>query len=252
MTTKEDEKSFGEQLAFYRRQCNNPQKGGSLTQSALSDQLHLFDNSLLYTKVQISHWETEKRSIPFENRVLLQGLIYVFIKFGGVKSKNEADQFLLSGLYAPLSPTEIKSIINQAEALNSDINLFNQILKASNQAEDNSLSTMPGVIKELYKHIDDNRKLTATLLKMENQRLIAIANLSNTQRAILEIIPHTPIELDQLFNDMRIKIPKLSNVRIKELNLRLHELRYLGLIDRRKNEVNQWLYWREEPRSLIS
>jgi transcriptional regulator with XRE-family HTH domain len=55
---------FGELLAHYRRECRDPIKSGTLSQSALADLLSEYDERLIYSKTQVSNWETGKRKIP--------------------------------------------------------------------------------------------------------------------------------------------------------------------------------------------
>ncbi len=237
-------KTFGARMAYFRRRCEDPQRGGRLTQDRLADLLHEFDETLLYSKPQISNWEKDKRSIPLNQRNLLIGLIYVFTTCGGLSEKEAADAFLQSGGYAPLSSDEVQLL--------PDKSLYeNPTPSTGIDGDPQSLLTIAGILKTLEQQAGDINKLRSTLAEIEGQRLQAIAGISRTQRAILDVIPYKEVALDDVFETIYEKVADLKGIRIKELNLRLHELRYLGLINRRRDPVYRWIYWRENPKSYF-
>lgn len=232
--------SFGEWITHYRHASRDTQKGSRLTQSRLAELLNEYDDTLIYTKTQISNWEKDKRTIPLDKRPLLIGFIYVFTTCGGISKLDEANDFLQSGGYAPLTKDEVESLPNKKLYWNQP-----------SKTETHSLLTIAGILSRLEKQAEDNEKLKNVLAEIEGERLRDIANISQTQRRILEVIPYQATPLDDVFAAMH-QISSLEDVRIKELNLRLHELRYLGLIARRKDPQYRWLYWREIPRSFFA
>ncbi|MFK7801608.1 MAG: hypothetical protein AB8G95_08260 [Anaerolineae bacterium] len=227
---------FGTLIASYRRDCRNSKNGGLLSQSLLADLLSEFDPTLIYTKTQISNWEKGKRIIPIDKRSILIGLIYIFSNYGNLSLLDKANMFLQSGGYAALSEEELNRLEGKGIKL------------ASNQ----SLQTIDGILGSIEKQSRDNEKLRSVLMAVENQRLESITNISGTQRKILETIPYDPTPLDSIFSGIDEKVESVETMRLKEVNLRLHELRYLGLVNRKRDSEHRWLYWRETPRSLFS
>ena len=245
-------KAFGKQIAYHRRECRDPEKGGVLTQSRFAELLQEYDETLIYTKTQISNWENGKRVIPLDKRNLLIGFIFVFTTYGSLKELETANAFLQIGGYAPLTEDEVGKLPEKKLFWKDKLSKSGEVLEGDGEEQGSqTLLTIAGIIKELEKQTGDNEKLEGVLAEIESQRISAILNLSQTQRQILEAIPVTPTPLDYIFAKMH-SIEKLEGVRIKELNLRLHELRYLGLINRKKDPEYRWLYWKEEPRSLFS
>ena len=106
--------TFGTRMVFLRKNSEDPQTQGPLTQSRLADLLNDYDHTLLFSKTQISNWEKGRRNIPLHQRSLLVGLIYVFTTCGGLSEKEAADAFLQSGGYAPLTDAEIKQLPEKA------------------------------------------------------------------------------------------------------------------------------------------
>lgn len=73
-----------------------------------------------------------------------------------------------------------------------------------------------------------------------------VERLSNTQRQFLELLPigkDNSVSRRSLIASAQSSIGKLTSARYEEMNLRLHELRWLGLIDRDHRE-DDWYYWR--------
>lgn len=117
--------------------------------------------------------------------------------------------------------------------------------KASEYSHD--IETITGMLLEIRENMNNLDQLRNTLAKIEQQRLESIIRLSLTQRRLLAAIPETPTLVVDVIELIQEEVPSLKGVRKKEMILRLHELRYLGLIDRRRNSDDKWLYWRKEP-----
>lgn len=109
-----------------------------------------------------------------------------------------------------------------------------------------NIDTITGMLVEIRGNMEDLEQLRATLDKIEKQRLESIIRLSGTQQNVLRAIPETPTLVVEMINLIEEEIPSLKGVRKKEMLLRFHELRYLGLIDRRRNDEGKWVYWRKE------
>ena len=105
------------------------------------------------------------------------------------------------------------------------------------------LDTIKGMVREIRAAIDDTARLRAILSQLEWQRRDAIRKLSQTQRQVLAVMPTHPMQAPAVLTHIRTQIPSLRTVRTKELYLRLHELRYVGLIQRRKDAQHTWWYW---------
>lgn len=235
--------TFGANLNSYRRRCTDPASGGKLTQQRLADLLHEYDDRFPYTKAQISQWENGRRVIPHDQRDLLVGLIYVLTTCNGIKKREEADGLLTSGGYAPLSQDEVNRI--------PDKKLY------ENEADPPDLLTISGILDTLKKLmedkdnlLDDKENLIKRLNQIEDKRIEAITGMSHTQRAVLGAIPSAPTPLDDVFSLVYKEVPSLEGIRIKEIMMRLHELRYLGLIDRKKDPKYRWIYWREPHKTF--
>ena len=105
------------------------------------------------------------------------------------------------------------------------------------------LDTIKGIVREIRAMMNDTQRLSATLDRLEDQRRHAIRNLSQTQRQVIAIMPTHPLRVAVVLQHIRKHVPSLHKVRTKELHFRLHELRYLGLIRRKKDMQEDWLYW---------
>ena len=118
---------------------------------------------------------------------------------------------------------------------------------ASVQEGDHDVETITGMLLEIQENMNDLEQLRGTLAKIEKQRLESIIRLSPTQRRVLDAVPETPTLVVDVIDLIQEEVSSLKGVRKKEMILRLHELRYLGLIDRRRNLDDKRLYWRKEP-----
>ena len=187
-------KAFGKQIAYHRRECRDPEKGGALTQSRLAELLQEYDETLIYTKTQISNWENGKRVIPLDKRNLLIGFIYVFTTYGTLKELDTANAFLQTGGYAALTDGEVNQLPEKQLFWKKKLAKSNEMLEEDGEEQDSqTLLTIAGILKELEKQSGDNEKLEGVLAEIESQRISAILNLSQTQRKILEVIPLTPM-----------------------------------------------------------
>lgn len=118
--------------------------------------------------------------------------------------------------------------------------------QSASQQDNYDVETITGMLLEIRESMNDLEQLRNTLAKIEQQRLESIIRLSSTQRKMLDAIPETPTLVVDVIDLIQEEVSSLKGVRKKEMILRLHELRYLGLIDRRKNLDSKWLYWRKE------
>lgn len=108
----------------------------------------------------------------------------------------------------------------------------------------NEVQTIKGILQQVHGSLADQSQLKQRLAHIEADRRNARQQLSPTQRDVLASIPTTPTLVDFVLIDIREGVPSLIKIRDKELYLRLHELRYLGLISRTL-EDDRWHYWRE-------
>ncbi|MEM8862766.1 MAG: hypothetical protein AAGD96_31025, partial [Chloroflexota bacterium] len=230
-------------MSTIRRNCTNPHKGGSLSQEKLTELVLEHDPSLVISKSLVSSWENGRRSISVERRDLLLAIIIVFAQCGGLNETEEANNFLQLGKYAPLDKEETDQVPHSS---------FQWIGEGTAPLEDNQENlTITNFIQILQEQSDDNKKLRNIINKLETERKEAITNISSTQRKLLEIIPYHPTALDDIFALVYTHVDREEDMRLKEVNLRLHELRYLGLINRTRDSNHRWLYWREFQRSLF-
>lgn len=96
---------FGRLLKNYRRNSQDPTRGGPLTQARLVELLEELAGLSGYPDNQVSYWENH-RSIPHTERHLLIGLIRVLHHCGGIKTLAEANHLLRAGKYSDMSEAE--------------------------------------------------------------------------------------------------------------------------------------------------
>ena len=239
-------KIFGQNIRHYRLKSIDPLKSKALTQERLGEMIYEFDDKLIYTKTHVTNWENGKRKVSWENRDLLAAFIYVFFKCGALTTFVDANNLLISGGYAPLNECELERI---------GLNLKSEIASLIQSAvvADNAHDEIPSAkIAAFQSDVQHTQYLFNTLAKVEDKRFEAILNLSNTQRQVLIVIPFEPTNVENLIVLLKAKTPNLKNSTLKEIHLRLHELRYLGLIDRKKDKSSKWFYWRTPPKTLFS
>ncbi|NCF67512.1 MAG: hypothetical protein GWP61_16225, partial [Chloroflexi bacterium] len=79
-------KSFGEQLRIYRRQCEDPQRGGLLTQERFGELMGVVLGDAGYSGAAVSDWERDKSKIHADDRAVLVALLTVLRQNGGISS----------------------------------------------------------------------------------------------------------------------------------------------------------------------
>ncbi len=100
------ERDFGQQLLFFRRQSLDHKTGKPLTQQQLGEQLGHELGRSAYTGAAVSDWERGKSRINADDRHLLLSLLYVLIRYEGVKNPNDANLLLEAGNFRALSEEE--------------------------------------------------------------------------------------------------------------------------------------------------
>lgn len=110
--TKDKKNSFGRLLSYYRRQTNEPERGGYLTQKKLADLLGS-EEGLIYSHTMISNWERGHTQISLTNRATLIGLIRILYKYKGIKTIEEANKLLFTGGHRPLDSGEEQKIFGE-------------------------------------------------------------------------------------------------------------------------------------------
>lgn len=235
--------TFGEKMSTIRRNCTDPHKGGLLSQEKLVELVEALDGSVVISKSLVSSWERNTRKISLKKRPLLIAIISILAQCGGISTISEADKFLRSGNHASLKPDEIEQIPHPNF----------QSVKVEEKPTVDPLEGLglASVLQLLHTQSEDIKKLRKIISEIETSRKEAIANISSTQRRILELIPYRPVPIQELFAAVYRYVDQEEEMRIKEINMRFHELRYLGLINRKKDEKHGWLYWREIQKSLF-
>lgn len=111
--------SFGARLRYFRRRARDPERGGPLTQERLT---HLMYDvcGLVYSYGAISDWERGKSQVPKDHRSTLVGLVTTLGKYGGILSRQEADDWLATGNYRLMDEDELDAV-HQAEVIWSDL-----------------------------------------------------------------------------------------------------------------------------------
>lgn len=99
------EKTFGQQLRYYRRQSTDSKLGGPLTQKRLADFLAV--EGFVISDVTISNWERDQVQIPHTDRALLLALIHVLHRQNGIQNRTDADRLLFAGGYRHLDEEEV-------------------------------------------------------------------------------------------------------------------------------------------------
>lgn len=103
--SREPGEGFGGLLQYYRQRTHDPEQGGHLTQVRLAD---LADCGI--TGTMVGHWETGRRTIRHQDRLILCSLVRVLHQYGGIATLSEANELLETGLYSQLVPEEIQEI----------------------------------------------------------------------------------------------------------------------------------------------
>ncbi|MGD2048303.1 MAG: helix-turn-helix transcriptional regulator, partial [Chloroflexota bacterium] len=95
--------SFGQFLRFYRRRCQDPQRGGLLTQERLGELLGIALGDAGYSGAAVSDWERDKSKINVDDRLVLVNLVGILHKCGGLGTLADADKMLQAGNYRGLN-----------------------------------------------------------------------------------------------------------------------------------------------------
>ena len=103
--------TFGEQLGIYRLLCIDKDTGKGLSQGRLAEKLSV-DYGIEYSTAMISYWENNQRKINKDDRLTLTALISIFYEYEALKTIAEANQWLESGDYSPLSREEQQQIFS--------------------------------------------------------------------------------------------------------------------------------------------
>lgn len=101
---------FGQLLRLHRRNSKDPERGGPLTQPRLVELLETWAGLPGYHFPQVSDWERNVRPIAHTNRELLNGLVLVLHRCGGLTTLAEANALLRAGGYSDMSETEIRQV----------------------------------------------------------------------------------------------------------------------------------------------
>lgn len=101
---------FGALLRAHRRQCQDPLRGGMLTQERLGELLGEALGHAGYSGAAISDWERHKSKIDEDDRSLLIALISVLVACNGLRTVQEANDLLRAGNYRGLDAAEQRVI----------------------------------------------------------------------------------------------------------------------------------------------
>jgi len=146
----------------------------------------------------------------------------------------------------------VERIVNQMSS-----NLSNKVDEFSQQIEDvesTILDQLASVEKTILKAIDSTHDenvrqvLQDQLQQLEQTRSAWLGGISRNQQFILSLCPKSKQEAiarRKLFTLARENEHDLQLARDEEMNFRLHELRWLGLIARERHD-NEWHYWLTE------
>lgn len=100
---------FGELLRKFRQASNDPDRlNRRLSQERLGDLIGHEMGDYGYSGAAISDWERGESKINAEDRKVLIALIKVLHTCGGLKTLDEASQFLEAGNYRTLNPNELE------------------------------------------------------------------------------------------------------------------------------------------------
>lgn len=102
--------TFGHLLRLYRRQCSDPLRGGTLTQSRLGELIGDEIGHAGYSGAAVSDWERDKSKIHADDRLVLVALLAVLYECGGLPSPADANTFLAAGNYRALDEAELAHI----------------------------------------------------------------------------------------------------------------------------------------------
>ena len=100
---------FGRKLRLHRRNARDNENGGLLSQARLADLLSLACG-VVYSRAAVSDWERGKGQIHKDDRAVLVGLIDVLHQSGGIRTLEEANDWLAAGNYRRLDEREARRV----------------------------------------------------------------------------------------------------------------------------------------------
>lgn len=104
-------KAFGTQLRLARRNCSDPERGGSLSQERFAELVSLYGTLKGFpTPGTVSNWECGCSQPSQHDRKTLCAMLAVLLKYGGLANQDELNSLLATGGYAALSEEELKSL----------------------------------------------------------------------------------------------------------------------------------------------
>lgn len=103
--------AFGASLRRARRNAQDPEHGGSLTQERLAELISVHTERPGFpTASTVSNWERGIARPQGGDRRLLWALVAVLLQCGGLIDQCDADAFLTCGGYAPLGDEEVRRL----------------------------------------------------------------------------------------------------------------------------------------------
>jgi hypothetical protein len=137
---------------------------------------------------------------------------------------------------------EKMSQLSEEERLLAMKNLASVLESVSLVHEDlhTGFASITELIVDLRAEFSQSAELTSILHVVEERRKTWVARLSDNQRRLLAEIPKSYTPLERLWEVARQLIPDCG---YKEFRFRLHELEWLGLVER-KSDKQTWIYRR--------
>ncbi|MFN2137828.1 MAG: hypothetical protein ACK2UK_17870 [Candidatus Promineifilaceae bacterium] len=109
--------TFGGLVRTYRRQCQDPLRGGLLTQERLGELIGDQMGDAGYTGAAVSEWERGRSKIHADDRLVLLALLKVLVQCGGIQLPRQADNLLEAGNYRSLNARELTQLFPDLEPL---------------------------------------------------------------------------------------------------------------------------------------
>ncbi len=185
---------FGNLLRYYRRNCTDPERGGSLTQERLGEFIGRYLGDLGFTGAAISNWENG-RSAPSQNdRLVLLALVKALHHCGGLPGLVDANRLLAAGNYLTLLSSDIQEIDPawfedecQAQAIPEE--------SAAIVTEQRWARLKPFLPETLYRQME--------LAPREGRQLLCLDQLKQLLRTVATYLPHH-LALSLLKNDTHL------------------------------------------------
>jgi predicted transcriptional regulator len=136
-----------------------------------------------------------------------------------------------------VSLTHFSRVLDDIHTSHTDVTAG--ILGVSEKLDD--LPTILAMIREVRQRIEDRSAIEKLLVEYENRRQAWIARISVNQRKLLEQIPETFAAAAVLWDRTLSLLPGCG---YKEFRFRLHELEWIGLVERRRVPAGTWEYRR--------